>query len=88
MTPEELLVKRFKTLVGQVPFNWADPSPFIVSKDVTYEEVKSHIEGFWTWVPNEELEDYYKLSNTDRLLYLIDNVVSCRMYIRKLRKED
>lgn len=96
MKKEQLLVKRFLTLVGKTPVpNFKDELNrkiylfnFELPKIVPVNYVKEILEDFEYFLEKEEQIEFQNLSKIDKYLYILDNVQEARDYCKKYFKKE
>ena len=91
LTKEELLIKRFNSLVGKIPIprlnNDAEKEAYIalfeLTEPVTVEYVKSILFPFHLQLDEYQLSEYLELSDLEKSFYILDNVQIARDYCKR-----
>ncbi len=91
MTKEEILIKRFNSLVGKIPIprlntdveKEAYISLFELNESVTVEYVKSILFPFHLQLDEHDLGKYSSFGEVEKALFILDNVEVARDYCKR-----
>jgi len=93
---EQLLVKRFNSLVGKLPIPRfkskvsleAYQTIFELKEEVTTEFVQQALSGFQLHLSDTDYREYQKLDDIDKWLFILDNVEEARNHCKRFYKKE
>ena len=93
---DQLLIKRFNTLVGKLPIPRfkskvsleAYQSVFELDEEVTVEHVKQALSGFQLHLSDTDYREYQQLEDIDKYLFVLDNVEEARNHCKRFYKKE